>query len=40
VHAPLLGGSFDVMWAVNAVAWLVIFAAGAIWRFRIDTKRV
>jgi ABC-2 type transport system ATP-binding protein len=40
VHAPQLGGSFDLMWVVNAVAWLVIFAAGAVWRFRADTKRV
>lgn len=40
VHFPQLGGSFDVMWAVNAVAWLVIFAGGAVWRFRVDTKRV
>lgn len=40
VHFPQLGGSFDVMWAVNAVAWLVIFGAGAVWRFRVDTKRV
>jgi ABC-2 type transport system permease protein len=40
VHFPQLGGTFDVMWAVNAVAWLVIFAGGAVWRFRLDTKRV
>jgi ABC-2 type transport system permease protein len=40
VHAPQLGGSFDVMWVVNAVAWLLIFSVGAVWRFRIDTKRV
>lgn len=40
VHFPQLGGAFDVMWAVNAVAWLVIFAGGAVWRFRLDTKRV
>ncbi len=40
VHFPQLGGSFDVMWAVNAVAWLVIFGGGAVWRFRVDTKRV
>ena len=23
VHAPLLGGSIDIMWVVNAVAWFV-----------------
>lgn len=40
VHAPLLGGNVDVMWAVNAVAWLLIFTAGAVWRFRKDTARV
>jgi ABC-2 type transport system permease protein len=40
VHAPLLGGSFDIMWAVNAVAWFVLFVAGAVWRFRQDTARV
>jgi ABC-2 type transport system permease protein len=40
VHAPLLGGSFDIMWAVNAVAWLFLFVAGAVWRFRKDTARV
>jgi ABC-2 type transport system permease protein len=27
-------------WVVNAVAWLAIFTAGAIWRFRKDTARV
>ena len=27
-------------WVVNAVAWLAIFAGGAIWRFRKDTARV
>jgi ABC-2 type transport system permease protein len=30
----------DVWWVVNAVAWLAIFTAGAIWRFRQDTARV
>jgi ABC-2 type transport system permease protein len=40
VHAPLLGGSIHLVWAVNAVAWLVIFGGGAIWRFRKDTARV
>ena len=40
VHYPLLGGSFHLAWAVNLVAWLVIFTAGATWRFRRDTARV
>jgi len=40
VHAPLLGGSVPLAWVANAVAWLVIFGAGAIWRFRKDTARV
>jgi ABC-2 type transport system permease protein len=40
VHAPQLGGSFDIFWAVNAVAWLLIFSGGAVWRFRVDTSRV
>jgi ABC-2 type transport system permease protein len=40
VHAPLLGGSVHLAWAANAVAWLVIFGSGAIWRFRKDTARV
>ena len=25
---------------VNVVVWLVIFVAGAVWRFRRDTARV
>jgi ABC-2 type transport system permease protein len=40
VHAPLIGGSIHLAWVVNAVAWLVIFTAGAVWRFRKDTARV
>jgi ABC-2 type transport system permease protein len=40
VHAPLLGEGVQWAWAVNAVAWLVIFAGGAVWRFRKDTARV
>jgi ABC-2 type transport system permease protein len=40
VHAPLLGGAVQVSWAANAIAWLVIFAGGAVWRFRKDTARV
>ncbi len=40
VHAPLIGGSIDIMWMINAVAWFVLFVAGAVWRFRKDTARV
>jgi ABC-2 type transport system permease protein len=40
VHAPLLGGSIDIMWVVNAVAWFAIFVAGAVYLFRRDTARV
>jgi ABC-2 type transport system permease protein len=40
VHAPLIGGSIHLVWVVNAVGWLVIFAGGAVWRFRQDTARV
>jgi ABC-2 type transport system permease protein len=40
VHAPLVSGNFDYVWAINAVAWLVIFTTGAVWRFRKDTARV
>ncbi|HEY2506599.1 MAG TPA: ABC transporter permease [Streptosporangiaceae bacterium] len=40
VHAPLLGGSVPWTWPVNVLAWLIIFSAGAIWRFRLDTARV
>jgi ABC-2 type transport system permease protein len=39
VHAPF-GGGVNLAWAGNAVAWLVIFSAGAAWRFRKDTARV
>jgi energy-coupling factor transporter ATP-binding protein EcfA2 len=39
-HAPLLGGSINISWVANVLAWLVIFAGGAIWRFRQDTARV
>jgi ABC-2 type transport system permease protein len=38
-HAPLRGG-VDGWWFVNLLAWLVIFSAGAAWRFRRDTARV
>jgi ABC-2 type transport system permease protein len=40
VHAPLLGNGVDWTWFVNVLAWLVIFAGGAIWRMRKDTARV
>jgi ABC-2 type transport system permease protein len=40
VHTPLLGNGVDWTWAVNVLAWLIIFAGGAIWRFRKDTARV
>jgi ABC-2 type transport system permease protein len=39
-HAPLLGGSIDIMWVVNAVAWFGAFVVGAAWLFRRDTARV
>lgn len=40
VHAPLAGSSVPWTWPVNVIAWLIIFAGGAIWRFRKDTQRV
>lgn len=40
VHAPLIGGTPHATWIINAVAWLVIFGGGAVWRFRKDTARV
>jgi ABC-2 type transport system permease protein len=40
VHAPVLGHGVHLVWVVNAAAWLVIFAGGAVWRFRKDTARV
>jgi ABC-2 type transport system permease protein len=41
VHAPLsVGSGFDWWWLANVAAWLIIFAGGAIWRFRQDTARV
>jgi ABC-2 type transport system permease protein len=39
-HAPLKGGGVDGWWFVNLLAWLIIFSAGAAWRFRRDTARV
>jgi ABC-2 type transport system permease protein len=40
VHTPMLGNGVDWTWVVNVLAWLVIFIAGASWRFRLDTARV
>lgn len=40
VHYPLVGGSFGWNWVLNLAAWMVIFVAGAVWRFRRDTARV
>ncbi|MDA8356477.1 MAG: ABC transporter permease [Actinomycetota bacterium] len=40
VHYPLVQGRFNWTWAANLIAWLVIFTAGAIWRFRKDTARI
>jgi ABC-2 type transport system permease protein len=40
VHAPLLGTGVDWTWVVNVLGWLIIFTAGAMWRFRKDTARV
>lgn len=40
VHTPLLGNGVDWTWAVNVLAWLIIFIWGAVWRFRRDTARV
>jgi len=40
VHTPLLGNGVDWTWVVNVVAWLILFAGGAVWRMRKDTARV
>jgi ABC-2 type transport system permease protein len=40
VHAPLVGQAPAPAAVVNVVAWLLIFAGGASWRFRRDTGRV
>jgi ABC-2 type transport system permease protein len=40
VHTPLLGNGVDWTWVINVLAWLIIFAGGAIWRMRRDTARV
>jgi ABC-2 type transport system permease protein len=40
VHTPVLGNGVDWTWVVNVLAWLIIFAGGAVWRMRKDTARV
>ncbi len=40
VHYPLVQGGFHWTWVANLVVWLVLFVAGAAWRFRKDTARV
>jgi ABC-2 type transport system permease protein len=40
VHTPLLGNGVDWTWVVNVIAWLILFAGGAVWRMRKDTARV
>jgi ABC-2 type transport system permease protein len=40
VHTPLLGNGVDWTWVINVLAWLIIFAGGAIWLMRRDTGRV
>lgn len=39
VHYPLAAGLMDWTWVLNVGAWLVMFIAGAVWRFRHDTRR-
>lgn len=36
---PLLGGDFDWVWLLSAVAWAAAFAAGAMLLFQRDTRR-
>lgn len=40
VHAPLTGAAPGWAAVVNVLAWFVLFAGGAAWRFRRDTARV
>lgn len=40
VHYPLVGGAWQWAWVANLLAWLGVFAGGAIWLFRRDTARV
>ena len=39
VHFPVDGGQLRASWVANLLVWLVIFVAGAAWRFRRDTAR-
>jgi ABC-2 type transport system permease protein len=39
VHFPLAGGVFHWDWVANLVVWLLVFSAGAGWRFSRDTAR-
>jgi ABC-2 type transport system permease protein len=39
-RVPLTGGTVEIGWVVNILAWLVVFVVGAAWRFRKDTARV
>ncbi|WP_200921708.1 ABC transporter permease [Agromyces sp. Leaf222] len=39
-RAPLTGQGVDLLWFLNAIAWLAIFVLGTAWAFRRDTKRV
>ena len=36
---PLLGGPFDPTWVVSVVVWTLVFALGAMFLFRRDTRR-
>ena len=40
VHAPLAGTPSRSGRCANVLVWLVVFVAGAVWRFRRDTARV
>lgn len=40
VRAPLAGDGVPQVAVLNAVAWALVFVAGAVWRFRTDTARV
>jgi ABC-2 type transport system permease protein len=39
-RAPLTGDPVSVPAIANVVVWALVFAAGAVWRFRRDTARV
>jgi ABC-2 type transport system permease protein len=40
VHEPLSGDPVHLSWILNVLAYLALFVAGAVWRFREDTARV